>query len=256
MVSRRVLLSSEFHHSRRRRDIQDYQSGNKTMSASRVMQHHSSKVNDVQFHPQHGRNLYGSVSDDGTFQLFDLRTKSDNEATIRIRGHTDAVNALSFNPWHDFLVATGSEDRTVAVLDMRFPDEKRSKLFTFEGHADAVTNVEWSPHVRGVLASSSADRRVVFWDTVRVGLEQTPEDAEDGPPEKMFMHGGHTAPLSDIAWSPSQEWLFASVSDDNLLQVWRANKHLVEPLPEQVKTRAARRREVSADAAATAEAAE
>lgn len=48
---------------------------------------------------------------------------------------------------------------------------------------------------------------------------QTPEDAEDGPPELLFIHGGHTAKISDFAWNGSDEWVVASVAEDNILQV-------------------------------------
>ena len=36
-----------------------------------------------------------------------------------------------------------------------------------------------------ILASSGSDRRVNIWDTGRIGTEQSPEDAEDGPPELL-----------------------------------------------------------------------
>ena len=49
---------------------------------------------------------------------------------------------------------------------------------------------------------------------------QTPEDAEDGPPELLFIHGGHTSKVSDFAWNPSDDWVIASVAEDNILQVW------------------------------------
>ena len=48
---------------------------------------------------------------------------------------------------------------------------------------------------------------------------QTPEDAEDGPPELLFVHGGHTSKVSDFAWNPSDDWVVASVAEDNILQV-------------------------------------
>ena len=48
---------------------------------------------------------------------------------------------------------------------------------------------------------------------------QTPEDAEDGPPELLFIHGGHTAKISDFAWNGNDEWVVASVAEDNILQV-------------------------------------
>ena len=48
--------------------------------------------------------------------------------------------------------------------------------------------------------------------------EQAPEDAEDGPPELLFIHGGHTSKVSDFAWNPSDDWVIASVAEDNILQ--------------------------------------
>ena len=51
-------------------------------------------------------------------------------------------------------------------------------------------------------------------------MDQTPEDAEDGPPELLFLHGGHTSKVSDFSWNKNDEWTIASVSEDNVLQVW------------------------------------
>ena len=48
---------------------------------------------------------------------------------------------------------------------------------------------------------------------------QSPEDAEDGPPELLFIHGGHTAKISDFAWNAKDDWVVASVAEDNILQV-------------------------------------
>ena len=60
-----------------------------------------------------------------------------------------------------------------------------------------------------------------FWLChVSIGAEQSPEDAEDGPPELLFLHGGHTSKVSDFSWNAKDEWTIASVSEDNVLQVW------------------------------------
>lgn len=53
--------------------------------------------------------------------------------------------------------------------------------------------MQWSPHNETILASSGTDRRLHVWDLSKIGEEQTPEDAEDGPAELLFIHGGHTA---------------------------------------------------------------
>ena len=100
----------------------------------------------------------------------------------------------------------------------------KQKLHTFIHHQDEVLQVSWSPHNETIFASSSSDRRVMLWDMSRIGLEQPPEDIEDGPPELLFMHGGHTSRPTDLSWSPNQEWHLATTSEDNVLQVWQPSR--------------------------------
>ena len=58
-----------------------------------------------------------------------------------------------------------------------------------------------------------------MWDLSKIGEEQSAEDAEDGPPELLFIHGGHTAKISDFSWNPNEPWVICSVSEDNIMQV-------------------------------------
>ena len=52
-----------------------------------------------------------------------------------------------------------------------------------------------------------------------MSLFQSADDAEDGPPELLFIHGGHTAKISDFSWNPNDPWVICSVSEDNIMQV-------------------------------------
>jgi WD40 repeat protein len=79
--------------------------------------------------------------------------------------------------------------------------------------------VQWSPHNETILASSGTDRRLHVWDLSKIGEEQAAEDAEDGPPELLFIHGGHTSKISDFSWNPNDPWVICSVSEDNIMQV-------------------------------------
>jgi hypothetical protein len=46
----------------------------------------------------------------------------------------------------------------------------------------------------------------------------------------QFIHGGHTAKVSDFCWSPSEEWVMASVGEDNILQVWQMAENIYNEL--------------------------
>jgi len=116
---------------------------------------------------------------------------------------------------------------TIYSFSLTFVDVNR-KLHTLSGHIDQVYQIEWAPHNESVLASCSADRRVGIWDLSRIGMEQTVEDAEDGPPELLFLHGGHTSKVSDFSWSRKSEWTMASVSEDNVLQVWNMAEEIYD----------------------------
>lgn len=74
-------------------------------------------------------------------------------------------------------------------------------LHTLKGHTDEIYTANWANNSLSILASSGADRRVIIWDLSRIGNEQTIEDAEDGPPELLFIHGGHTNKVSDFTWN-------------------------------------------------------
>jgi histone-binding protein RBBP4 len=64
------------------------------------------------------------------------------------------------------------------------------------------------------------------WDLSRIGEEQTPEDADDGPPELLFVHGGHTNKISDFSWNPNDPWVVCSVAEDNICQVWQMARNI------------------------------
>lgn len=115
------------------------------------------------------------------------------------------------------MLVTGSSDHSLALWDLR---QLNRSVHSLSGHADNVLQASWSPHVSSVLASCSEDRRVHVWDLSLIGAEQSAEDAADGPPELLFVHGGHCNRVSDVAWSPNVPWLVGSVSEDNTGHVW------------------------------------
>ncbi|XP_052191855.1 WD-40 repeat-containing protein MSI2 isoform X2 [Diospyros lotus] len=131
--------------------------------------------------------------------------------------HVYEVNYLSFNPYNEWIVATASSDTTVGLFDIR---KLTTPLHIFSSHSEEVFQVEWDPNHETVLASSAGDRRLMVWDLNRIGDEQLEGEAEDGPPELLFSHGGHKAKISDFSWNKNEPWVISSVAEDNTLQVW------------------------------------
>mmetsp|Transcript_28430 Transcript_28430/g.46069 ORF Transcript_28430/g.46069 Transcript_28430/m.46069 type:complete len:351 (+) Transcript_28430:346-1398(+) len=180
---------------------------------------HTSVIEDVDWHVFND-SLFGSVDDDGKLMIWDMRSSVRDKPSLKIDAHKAECNALSFNPFQEHYVATASSDKHVYLWDLR---NGKFRLHSFEGHRDEVFQVQWAPfNANGdILATASSDRRVHIWDMSHIGHEQSPEDAEDGPPELLFIHGGHTAKISDMSWNKNDAWIMASVAEDNTLQVWQ-----------------------------------
>lgn len=195
---------------------------NQVLDAKNIFSGHTSVVEDVAWHLLH-ESLFGSVADDRKLCIWDVRTSSTHKPSHTVEAHTAEVNCLSFNPYSEFILATGSADKTVALWDLR---NLKLKLHSFESHKDEIFQVQWSPHNETILASSGTDRRLHVWDLAKIGEEQNSEDAEDGPPELLFIHGGHTSKISDFTWNPNHPWIICSVSEDNIVQVWQMAENI------------------------------
>lgn len=100
-------------------------------------------------------------------------------------------------------------------------------IHTFESHSDDVVKVEFSPHSSNYFASCGLDRRVIIWDILKIGSEVSAEDAQDGPPELMFIHGGHRGKVPDVSWNLNTEFMLSSVEEENnIVQVWQMSSNI------------------------------
>ncbi|KAF9579786.1 retinoblastoma binding protein [Lunasporangiospora selenospora] len=198
-------------------DINAATKDKKVLDAYRIYRGHTAVVEDVAWHALHD-SLFASVGDDQRMLIWDTRSTSSDKPVHNIHAHSAEINCVAFSPSSEFLLATGSGDRTVALWDLR---NLRLKLHSFESHQDEILQLAWSPHNETILASAGGDRRINIWDLSRIGEEQTSEDAEDGPPELLFVHGGHTNKVSDFSWNQNEPWVIASTAEDNICQVWQ-----------------------------------
>uniref|UniRef100_A0A2I3S5C1 Uncharacterized protein n=1 Tax=Pan troglodytes TaxID=9598 RepID=A0A2I3S5C1_PANTR len=191
------------------------------VDARTIFTGHTAVVEDVFWHLLH-ESLFRSVADDQKLMIWDTRSKNTSKPSHSVDAYTAEVNCLSFNPYGEFILATGSADKTVALWDLR---NLKLKVHSFESHKDEIFQVQWSPHNETILASSGTDRGLNIWDLSKIAEEQSPEDAEDRPPE-LFIHGGHIAKIPDFSWNPSEPWMICSVSENNIMEVWQMAENI------------------------------
>lgn len=183
---------------------------------------HSGIVGDVEWH-RHDSNVFGSVGEDCHFKIWDKRAIT--KSMFDVDASSSDINTISFSSYNYNLVITGGSNSILKLWDMR---HIRKPLHSFEGHDGNIVQVQWCPGDEAIFSSSGEDKRVVLWDISKIGEEQTEEDAEDGVPELLFTHGGHTGSISDIAWNKNDPMTLASVSDDNILHVWQPSESILQ----------------------------
>jgi coronin-1B/1C/6 len=143
----------------------------------------------------------------GPFQVvnMDKPGKIPGEAPV-IQGHSAAVLDFDFNPFHDQMIASGSEDQTVKVWGIPeggLTDNITDPLVDLHGHQRKVTMLKFHPTASNVLASVSSDHTVKLWD-IEKGQEMTQ------------CTGAHTELINDLSWNWEGDFYATSCKDKNV----------------------------------------
>ncbi|KAL2822710.1 WD40-repeat-containing domain protein [Aspergillus cavernicola] len=106
-----------------------------------------------------------TTSHDGTLKLSALQPAMISPVHTFRLDCTPYTHSLSSHPSSPLLVAVGTSEKPVRLLDLR------SGLSThgLPGHSSAVLSVSWAPHQPHILASASTDNRVILFDIRRAG---------------------------------------------------------------------------------------
>ena len=198
---------------------------------------HAGAAEDVRFHP-HSAHVLATAGDDGLWRVWDLRAPlAAGRAAVAVSHGGTEVNSVAFAPLWEHTVAAAGNDGRLCVWDLRAL--ARPVLAIARAHY-RVLQLEWSPRFAHILASVGDDENVVkIWDLSR-GTAETPEEpapstsatssAEPCPPQLLFVHAGHRAPVTDFSWNPNNPWTVASIAEDLLLEIWQPTESIHTPL--------------------------
>lgn len=136
--------------------------------------------------------------------LVDIYDVTKKKCIRTMSGHSDRVSCLS---WNNYILSSGSRDRSILHRDVRMPEPFFEKL---ESHTQEVCGLKWNVD-ENKLASGGNDNIVNIYDgTSRV-------------PTVTFQE--HTAAVKAMAWSPHKRSILATGGGtaDKKLKIWNIN---------------------------------
>ncbi|MQM12658.1 hypothetical protein Taro_045576 [Colocasia esculenta] len=196
---------------------------------------HTASVEDLQWSPTEA-DVFASCSVDRKIAIWD--TRIGKSPAIAVEAHASDINVISWNRLASCMIASGSDDGTFSVRDLRLI-KGDAVVAHFEYHKHPITSIEWSPHESSTLAVCSSDNQLTIWD---LSLERDEEDEaefkanmkdqvnapENLPPQLLFVHQGQKD-LKELHWHQQIPGLLVSTAADGFNVLMPTN--LDSPLP-------------------------
>lgn len=145
-------------------------------------------------------------------------TRGATGPQLSLDAHAEDVNVISWNRTVSYLLASGSDDGSFKVWDLRMLGRQdATPLANFTYHRDAITSIEWAAHDESGLCVSSADDQVTIWD---LSVEADPEERSavaqlpaEFPPQLLFIHQGQKD-IKEVHFHPQIPGVVISTAED------------------------------------------
>lgn len=196
-VSRESFLGTE------NRAVLHYK-GPSSQSKPSTIQRFKKVITDISIDPY---NTQTCLVSHGAKKINFLDARDSTRTSIALN---ESISSLAYSPHIPFMFSTGSTNGIVGFYDLRYP---KSPILQIPAHDSIVSHVIWSPDQRDIVTSSSDDSAIVLCSII-----ESKEIKDDN--NIVFAHNGHLTPITDFDWCKDIPWTLASVSQDNLFEVW------------------------------------
>ena len=147
-------------------------------------------------------------------------------AQCTFKGHTDTVEDVAFHPTDSNILCSVSDDTRLLFWDSRCDHGK--PVNAVKASEVDVHVVDWNALNTNLIATGGKDKIVKVWDWRKIGEFSSPrkggkkqQEGETASEKDMvIMSHSHEGEILRASWSPHDENVFASASDDGCLNVW------------------------------------
>jgi ribosome assembly protein RRB1 len=175
---------------------------------------HKGSIEDIIWSPVQAHVL-ASCSVDKSIRFWDLRSDKSNPPIVIDNAHDSDVNCLAWNTFCDFMVASGGEDGSFKVWDIRYISN--GPISNIQWHKGAITALSWDPFEDSQIAVSSEDNRLSVWDFSVEPDDQHLFDSgnQEVPQQLIFLHQGQEN-IKDIKFHPVYKNFIASTAENGI----------------------------------------
>ena len=166
----------------------------------------NASVEDVQWSPTE-KSVLATAECNGCIQIYDTRRLGKSMISTMAHPGTD-VNVIGWNSLVTNLLASGGDDGTFAVWDLRTfgsTTKKPEPLARFTYSQKPITSVEWHPTDESMILVTDEDSTYVYDLSIEADPEQEAANKEgeggDVPPQLLFLHCGSES-TKEAHWHP------------------------------------------------------
>jgi ribosome assembly protein RRB1 len=163
-------------------------------------------MEDLQWSPTEA-TVFAAAECGGCVKIFDTRAPHKAMITQEIHKHVD-VNVLSWNRQVSNLLATGGDDGTLGVWDLRHFAKSTAPqpLARLTPHKTPITSVEWHPTDESMLVVTDTVGAYIYDLSVEAEEDENQPMSDNHqetavPPQLLFVHCG-SEQFKEAHWHP------------------------------------------------------